>query len=93
MKRVEGYRNFCNKLWNASRFIEMQIESYGVSEELNEDLIEKWINYKFNLTVKKVNDAFENFRFDLATKAIYEFIWYEFCDWYIEFVDFIYSFL
>ena len=84
MKRVEGYRNFCNKLWNASRFIEMQIESYGVSEELNEDLIEKWINYKFNLTVKKVNDAFENFRFDLATKAIYEFIWYEFCDWYIE---------
>jgi len=84
MKRVEGYRNFCNKLWNASRFIEMQIESYGVSEELNEDLIEKWINYRFNLTVKKVNDAFENFRFDLATKAIYEFIWYEFCDWYIE---------
>ena len=84
MKRVEGYRNFCNKIWNASRFIEMQIESYGVSEELNEDLIEKWINYRFNLTVKKVNDAFENFRFDLATKAIYEFIWYEFCDWYIE---------
>lgn len=62
----------------------MQVESYGVSEELNEDLAEKWINYKFNLTVKKVNDAFENFRFDLATKAIYEFIWYEFCDWYIE---------
>ncbi len=84
MKRVEGYRNFCNKLWNASRFIEMQIETSGVSEELNEDLIEKWINYKFNLTVKKVNDAFESFRFDLATKAIYEFIWYEFCDWYIE---------
>jgi len=84
MKRVEGYRNFCNKLWNASRFIEMQIESYGVSEELNEDLTEKWINYKFNLTVKKVNDAFDSFRFDLATKAIYEFIWYEFCDWYIE---------
>ena len=84
MKRVEGYRNFCNKLWNASRFIEMQIESYGVSEESDEGLIEKWINYRFNLTVKKVNDAFENFRFDLATKAIYEFIWYEFCDWYIE---------
>ena len=84
MKRVEGYRNFCNKLWNASRFIEMQIDSYGISEDLNEDVIEKWINYKFNLTVKKVNEAFEGFRFDLATKAIYEFIWYEFCDWYIE---------
>ena len=84
MKRVEGYRNFCNKLWNASRFIEMQIKSYGVSEESDEGLIEKWINYRFNLTAKKVNDAFENFRFDLATKAIYEFIWYEFCDWYIE---------
>ena len=84
MKRVEGYRNFCNKLWNASRFIEMQIENSGVSEKPHDDLIEKWINYKFNLTVKKVNDAFESFRFDLATKAIYEFIWYEFCDWYIE---------
>ena len=84
MKRVEGYRNFCNKLWNASRFIEMQIENSGVSEKPHDDLVEKWINYKFNLTVKKVNDAFESFRFDLATKAIYEFIWYEFCDWYIE---------
>tara|TARA_B100001175_G_scaffold314523_1_gene324058 strand:+ start:440 stop:3187 length:2748 start_codon:yes stop_codon:yes gene_type:complete len=84
MKRVEGYRNFCNKLWNASRFVEMQIETSGVSEELNEDLIERWINYRFNLTVQKVNDAFDSFRFDLATKAIYEFIWYEFCDWYIE---------
>ena len=84
MKRVEGYRNFCNKLWNASRFIEMQIENSGVSEKPHDDLIEKWINYKFNLTVKKVNDAFESFRFDLATKAIYEFIWYEFCDWYVE---------
>lgn len=84
MKRVEGYRNFCNKLWNASRFIEMNIETSGVSDELNEDLIERWINYKFNLAAKKVDDAFETFRFDLATKAIYEFIWYEFCDWYIE---------
>ena len=84
MKRVEGYRNFCNKLWNASRFIEMHIENSGVSEKPHDDMVEKWINYQFNLTVKKVNDAFENFRFDLATKAIYEFIWYEFCDWYIE---------
>ena len=55
-----------------------------MSEKPHDDLIEKWINYKFNLTVKKVNDAFESFRFDLATKAIYEFIWYEFCDWYVE---------
>ena len=56
----------------------MQIENSGVSEKPHDDLIEKWINYKFNLTVKKVNDAFESFRFDLSTKAIYEFIWYEF---------------
>jgi valyl-tRNA synthetase len=84
MKRVEGYRNFCNKLWNASRFIDLQLEKYEISDEESNENIDQWINFKLNETSKKVEGTFENYRFDLITKAIYEFIWYEFCDWYIE---------
>jgi len=85
IKRVEGYRNFCNKLWNASRYIQMNIENYGISETESETVVDAWINYKFDQVLKDVNKAFEEYRLDLATKALYEFIWYEFCDWYIEF--------
>ena len=84
IKRVEGYRNFCNKLWNASRFIDMNINNFGIAEGRSNTAIDSWINYKFNETVIKVNKAFDDYRLDLATKAIYEFIWYEFCDWFIE---------
>ncbi len=84
IKRVEGYRNFCNKLWNAARFIDLNIDNYGISKKRSESSIDSWIDYKFNQTVKKVDQSMNEFRFDLATKAIYEFIWYEFCDWFIE---------
>ena len=84
VKRVEGYRNFCNKLWNAARFIDLNIDNYGISKKRSESSIDFWIDYKFNKTVKKVDQSMNEFRFDLATKAIYEFIWYEFCDWFIE---------
>ena len=84
IKRVEGYRNFCNKLWNAARFIDLNIDNYGISKKRSENSIDDWIDYKFNLTVKKVDQSMNEFRFDLATKALYEFIWYEFCDWFIE---------
>ena len=84
IKRVEGYRNFCNKLWNAARFIDLNIDNYGISKKRSESSIDFWIDYKFNQTVKKVDQSMNEFRFDLATKAIYEFIWYEFCDWFIE---------
>jgi len=84
IKRVEGYRNFCNKLWNAARFIDLNIDNYGISKKRSETSIDAWIDYKFNLTVKKVDQSMNEFRFDLATKALYEFIWYEFCDWFIE---------
>ena len=84
IKRVEGYRNFCNKLWNAARFIDLNIDNYGISKKRSETSIDAWIDYKFNQTVKKVDLSMNEFRFDLATKAIYEFIWYEFCDWFIE---------
>ena len=85
IKRVEGYRNFCNKLWNASRYIQMNIENYGIAETESETVVDAWINYKFDQVLKDVNKAFEEYRLDLATKALHEFIWYEFCDWYIEF--------
>ena len=84
IKRVEGYRNFCNKLWNAARFIDLNIDNYGISKKRSESSIDSWIDYKFNQTVKKVDQSMNEFRFDLVTKAIYEFIWYEFCDWFIE---------
>ncbi len=84
IKRVEGYRNFCNKLWNAARFIDLNIDNYGISKKRSETSIDAWIDHKFNLTVKKVDQSMNEFRFDLATKALYEFIWYEFCDWFIE---------
>ena len=84
LKRVEGYRNFCNKLWNAARFIDLNIDNFGISDSRSQTTVDAWIDYKFEETLKKVNKAFEEYRFDLATKAIYEFIWYEFCDWFIE---------
>ena len=84
LKRVEGYRNFCNKLWNAARFIDLNIDNFGISDSRSQTTVDAWIDYKFDETLKKVNKAFEEYRFDLATKAIYEFIWYEFCDWFIE---------
>ena len=84
IKRVEGYRNFCNKLWNAARFIDLNISNFGIAERRSQTTIDAWIDYKFNETLEKVNKSFDEYRFDLATKAIYEFIWYEFCDWFIE---------
>ena len=84
LKRVEGYRNFCNKLWNAARFIHLNAEAYGVSESKIDTNIDRWIQYKLNETTKDVKKYFEEYRFDLLTKTTYEFIWYEFCDWYIE---------
>ena len=84
LKRVEGYRNFCNKLWNAARFIHLNAEAYGVSESKIDTNIDRWIQYKLNETTKDVKKYFEEYRFDLLTKTSYEFIWYEFCDWYIE---------
>ena len=85
MKRVEGYRNFCNKLWNAARFIDIQLEEYEeIGNQSATDSADLWIENKLKDVSKKVKEAFEDYRFDLATQTIYEFIWSEFCDWYIE---------
>ena len=85
VKRVEGYRNFCNKLWNASRFIKLQCKGYKKSKKFSEDPIDKWIRSEFNKSLESYVDHIDNSRFDLATQVLYEFIWEKLCDWYIEF--------
>ncbi len=87
-ERIEGYRNFCNKLWNASRFAFMNLEDYQGTSELNSALkhspADRWILSRLNATCRDVNRALEEFKFNEAASAVYKFIWNEFCDWYIE---------
>jgi len=87
MKRLEGYRNFTNKLWNASRYVLMNTEEFDCGAnggELELSLADRWIIGQFEQTVKTVHEAFDTFRFDLASQALYEFTWNQFCDWYLE---------
>ena len=85
LKRVEGYRNFCNKLWNASRFILLQCNENKISKDTSKASEDLWILSEFNKTLKEYCMHLESYRFDLATKVIYEFVWDIYCDWYIEF--------
>ena len=84
MNRVEGYRNFCNKLWNAANFVFMNTQDQSITGTLELSVIDRWIISAFQDTAAAVNLAMETYRFDLAAKAIYEFVWDEFCDWYLE---------
>ena len=87
IKRVEGYRNFCNKLWNAAIFVSGNIndnESKLGNRDVELSTIDHWIISEFQKTAAAVNLAMETYRFDLAAKEIYEFVWDEFCDWYLE---------
>ena len=92
MKRLEGYRNFCNKLWNASRYVLMNTEeqdcgfhsSNEQAGEIEYSLADKWIESQFELAAKEFNGHIDNFRLDMAANTIYEFIWNQFCDWYLE---------
>ncbi|WLS79472.1 valine--tRNA ligase [Erwinia pyri] len=87
MKRLEGYRNFCNKLWNASRFVLMNTEEQDCGfngGELELSLADRWILAEFNQTVKAYREALDTFRFDIAAGILYEFTWNQFCDWYLE---------
>jgi valyl-tRNA synthetase len=83
--RVEGYRNFCNKLWNAARFVLMSTESPLPAGEEAISPYDRWIRSRLAATVSAVHEGFRDYRFDLAAQAVYEFTWYEFCDWYLEF--------
>ncbi|MDD6531817.1 MAG: valine--tRNA ligase [Ruminococcus sp.] len=85
-KRVEACRNFANKLWNASRFVHMNIDDYNVKNELPATLEteDKWILHTLNNVAKEVNENLEKFELGIALSKIYDFIWNSYCDWYIE---------
>ncbi|MDO5770079.1 MAG: valine--tRNA ligase, partial [Psychrobacter sp.] len=92
LKRVEGYRNFCNKIWNASRFVLMNcVDSEGTAQAIDTaanpevwELPERWIMSRLNSSIKDIHQHFEQYRLDMVSKDIYEFIWNEYCDWYVE---------
>ena len=84
--RVEGYRNFCNKLWNAARYVEMSTagQDNGRSGRCEYSVADRWIRSRLRHTIGEFRRAIADYRFDLAAAAVYEFTWYEFCDWYLE---------
>ena len=86
ISRMEGYRNFCNKLWNASRFVMMNTTDFSVNIEHDVlTLADRWIHHALNETTGKVHQYIAQYRFDLAAQALYNFVWHEYCDWYLEF--------
>jgi len=87
MGRMEGYRNFCNKIWNAARYVFMQTEENVPTlpaDKSHYSRADSWIQSRFQHALKLVNDNIAAYRFDLASQAIYDFFWNEYCDWYLE---------
>jgi valyl-tRNA synthetase len=84
--RIEGYRNFCNKLWNASRYVLMSVgdDPAALAGDCEFSVADRWILGRLGRTVSAVREQFAAYRFDLAAQSAYEFVWYEFCDWYLE---------
>ena len=82
--RIEGYRNFCNKLWNAARFVLMQTENQSVQSSELTLVTDRWIRSRMNRMIAAVEEHFGAYRLDLAAQALYEFVWNEYCDWYLE---------
>jgi valyl-tRNA synthetase len=81
--RIEGYKNFCNKIWNAARYVLMNTENIS-DGEAEFSAADRWIRSRYDETVASVHDNLATYRLDLAARAIYEFTWNEFCDWYLE---------
>ena len=87
LHRIEGYRNFCNKIWNAARYVIMQCEEQDTGTgggEITLSLADRWILSELQETTRTVTSHIEKYRFDIAAKAMYEFTWHEYCDWYLE---------
>ncbi len=87
LARTEGYRNFCNKLWNAARYVLMNTEEFdnGFSgAPVSYTQVDLWITSRLHQVIATTSHAIDNYRFDLAAQAIYEFTWNEYCDWYLE---------
>ncbi|PIX22115.1 MAG: valine--tRNA ligase [Deltaproteobacteria bacterium CG_4_8_14_3_um_filter_43_13] len=89
-ERIGGYRNFANKIWNASRFSLMNMEGYDENlidkDRIEYTLSDKWIMSRLNRTIEQTRDALENYRFNEGAHFLYQFVWHEFCDWYIELI-------
>jgi valyl-tRNA synthetase len=86
IQRTEGYRHFCNKLWNAARFVLMRVENHSsvLSHQNNKSIINQWIYHSLNATICQIHEAFKSYRFDRIAHLLYDFIWHEYCDWYVE---------
>jgi len=87
LNRIEGYRNFCNKLWNATNFVLMNCEDKDIASQIDKQkltLADRWILSKQQAVIDLTHKHLKNYRFDLAAQALYEFSWHEFCDWYVE---------
>lgn len=86
-ERIEGYRNFANKIWNAARFARMHLDKPRMPKPVSErSFPDRWIMSRLNHTIRLVNDELEAYRFDRASLALYQFIWHEYCDWYLELI-------
>jgi len=87
LARCDGYKNFCNKLWNAARFVLMNTEDYHATNAMAISTLteaERWIQHRLELTITEVHAQFACYRFDLVAQALYEFVWNDFCDWFLE---------